>query len=71
MGSKDVIKELEFLKIAALFEAKPVNINVEALDYAIKAVKMTECQTLKDECASCSLCWITAEEHGFKIREDN
>lgn len=38
MTNEEAIKHLEFLKIAALWNAKPLNVNTEAIDLAIKAL---------------------------------
>jgi len=39
MTNEEVIKHLEFLKIAKQIDATPKDINVEALNFAIKAIE--------------------------------
>ena len=48
MKNEEVISTLEFLKIAARIDAKPVNVNTEALDIAIDAVKQPKIIYCKD-----------------------
>ena len=48
MKDEEVISTLEFLKIAAQIDAKPVNVNTEALDVAIKAVQQPKIIYCKD-----------------------
>lgn len=39
MTTEEAVKHLEFLKIAGKIDAKPEHINVEALDFAIEAIR--------------------------------
>ena len=42
MTNKEAIKHLEFIKLAAQIDAKPIGIQVEAFDLAIKALELAD-----------------------------
>ena len=44
MTNVEAIRHLEFIKIAGQIDAKPENINQEALNMAIKALEQTDCE---------------------------